>query len=211
MQLTQTVNFTETNDFPGISEALVTITDRTSNTTDTLSERNAGIYVTRTIEGISGHCYDLGVSYEGHTYMASTTMPFPVALDSVIFMHESDFGGNSINLAPYFQDPAGVANYYTFNKFVNNRKVSTSVFSDRLSDGKYIREELFGGGDAIEAGDTVLLKMNCVDKPVWNYFNTLVGAGLGAPAPSNPTSNISSNALGYFSAHTVQTVTDVAK
>ncbi len=31
VQLSQTVNFSETNDFPGISEALVIITDRTSN------------------------------------------------------------------------------------------------------------------------------------------------------------------------------------
>ena len=101
-----------------------------------------------------------------------------------------------------------------FGEFLNSRKLDNiSVFSDRLSDGEYITEQLFGGGDDITVGDTVLVKMNCVDKNVWNYFNVLASGGglLGAPSPSNPTTNISNNALGYFSAHSVQTRAEVVK
>lgn len=214
VQISKTVNFSAANSYPAVSGALVVITDRTSNITDTLSEDHAGVYETLTIQGISGHSYDLFVSSEGQTYTAATTMPFPVAFDSIEFIHRNNFGNNSIRAAPYFQDPAGVANYYTFNAFVNNRRLSsTFVFNDRLSDGKYITQQLFMDSAYIKVGDNVLVNMNCVDKNVWDYFNTLAlqaEGGVQAVAPANPTSNISNNALGYFSAYTVQTKTAVA-
>ncbi len=213
VQISKTINFSEANNFPSVSGALVIMTDKTSNSTDTLSENPAGIYKTHSIQGIAGHKYDLIVSSGGQIYTASTTMPFPVTLDSIAFKHESVLVvGNSISVSPYFQDPAGVANYYTFDQFVNGRKINnTSVFSDRLSDGKYISEQLFMDSAYIKVGDIVSIKMNCVDKHVWNYFNTIQGSrGFSSPAPANPTSNISNNALGYFSAHTVQTKTAVA-
>lgn len=136
-------------------------------------------------------------------------------MDSIAFIHRSGGPGgtNSIRVLPSFQDPAGVASNYTFNVSVNNRKLKNIfVFDDRLSDGRYITQQLFMDSAYIKAGDMVSVKMNCVDKNVWQYFNTLAlqEGGAEAPAPSNPISNISNNALGYFSAQTVKTKTAVA-
>jgi len=51
------------------------------------------------------------------------------------------------------------------------------------------------------------VEMHCVDQSVWSYFNTLGqarGNNSQSVSPSNPISNITNNALGYFSAQTVQ-------
>ena len=212
--IANTVNFSDLNNYPTVSGASVIITDRTSHLTDTLLESPAGTYKTHLIQGVPGHSYELLVNSNGQTYTASSAMPLPVSLDSIAFVHRNNFGNSSISAAPYFQDPAGVTNFYTFNIFVNDRKLKNIfVFGDRLSDGRYITQQLFMDSAYIKAADTVLVKMNCVDKNVWNYFNTLSLQTEGGPqavAPANPISNISNNALGYFSAHTVQTGTAIA-
>ncbi len=86
---------------------------------------------------------------------------------------------------------------------------------DRLSDGKYIARQLFTDSAYLKAGDVLTLQMNCTDKAVYNYFNTLQQAadanGFQSSTPSNPVSNISNNALGYFSANTVNYKTTVVK
>ena len=213
VQISRTVNFSAANNYPAISGALVVIADKTSSITDTLSENSAGIYITHSIQGISGHTYDLFVSSAGQTYSASSTMPFPVPLDSIAMTRRSNFAANGFRTHCYFQDPASIANYYTFNQLINRKKLNgTNVFGDRLSDGLYISQRLFSDTADIKIADTVLVEMNCVDRTVWNYFNTLQNGGvIGLTAPANPTSNISNNALGYFSAHSVQSKTAVAQ
>jgi hypothetical protein len=89
---------------------------------------------------------------------------------------------------------------------VNGRQVDrTFSFNDRLSDGKYFRLRLFNDS-TINPGDQVRVEMHCVDNAVWQYFNTLgqaKGNNSQSITPANPVSNISNNALGYFSAQTI--------
>jgi hypothetical protein len=211
VQITKTVNFSASNNFPPVSGATVKITDNTAGQTDSLVETSAGIYTTQTLaQGMPGHTYQLYVSAEGQTYTASSTMPSPVTLDFISFEHNSGFGDTEINPIPNFQDPSGIANYYTFEVFINNIRFDKAVFAfdDRLSDGRYMTRELRMDSTYIKAGDEISVRMNCVDKPVYDYFNTLINATSGndfeSASPSNPISNISNKALGYFSAHTVE-------
>ena len=137
-------------------------------------------------------------------------MPLPVSLDSVSFSQLSGFGNKQIDAIANFQDPAGVKNYYQFVEFVNGTQITKDifVFSDRLSDGKYINETLYNDTSYLFQGDEVKVNMYCIDENVYNYFYQLVqSGGTGAfsttASPANPTSNISNGSLGYFSAHTV--------
>jgi hypothetical protein len=209
VQLSQTVNFSDPNVFPPISGATVKITDSDLGITDSLKEAVPGIYVTqKLLQGLSGHTYQLYVFSNGQTYTASSTMPAKVNLDSVTFYSTNIFGTKSTSAIANFQDPAGNANYYTFTEYVNGQAIDqTFDFSDRLSDGKYIRRQLFNDSSYINPGDQVIIEMHCVDSQVWQYFNTLdqaKGNNSQAVTPANPLSNISNNALGYFSAQTVQ-------
>jgi len=207
VKLSQTVNFSEPNSFPPVTGAIVQITDSTTGVTDSLSEDIPGTYFTKNLmKGIPGHQYQLYVSTNGHVYTASSTMPMPVMLDTVSFYSSSVFGETRTNAVANFQDPAGIANYYTFTEFVNGQKVDrTFSFSDRLSDGKYLHLQLFNDS-TINPGDRVRVEMHCVDNAVWKYFNTLgqaKGNNSQSITPANPLSNISNNALGYFSAQTI--------
>ena len=208
VKLTQTVNFSDPNLFPPVTGATVRITDVTAAFTDSLTEAVPGIYKTKNLmQGVPGHQYQLFVSSNGQIYTASSTMPLPVTLDSVSFYSSSIFGKTRTNAVANYQDPAGIANYYTYAEFVNGQQVDrTFVFSDRLSDGKYLHVQLFNDS-TINPGDKVRVEMHCVDNPVWQYFNTLgeaKGNNSQSVTPANPVSNISNNALGYFSAQTVQ-------
>lgn len=211
VKISKTVNFSASNVYPAVSGATVKITDSTTSTINTLAETTAGTYTTSNIQGIPGHTYLLSVLAEGKTYTASSKMPQAVALDSLTFQKNSNFGNTRIFAVPNFQDPAGIDNYYTFTEYINNVKFTkfTFVFDDRLSDGRYISQQLFTDSSYINVGDSVALQMNCVDKNVYNYFNTLQSAISGnsfqSASPSNPVSNISNGALGYFSASTVST------
>jgi hypothetical protein len=214
VKLTQTVNFSDPNSFPPVTGATVKITDSVLGITDLLKEMVPGTYVTqKLLQGFTGHTYQLDVLSNGQEYTASSTMPGKVVLDSVTFYSTNIFGTKSTNAIANFQDPAGITNYYTFTEYVNGQAISqTFNFSDRLSDGKYIRRQLFNDSSYINPGDQVSIEMHCVDNQVWQYFNTLGqarGNNSQAITPANPVSNISNNALGYFSAQTVQSALSI--
>jgi hypothetical protein len=209
VQITKTVNFSASNVFPPVSGATVMITDSLTGEIDSLIETSAGTYTTQNLLlGLPGHSYQLFVSTNGQIYTASSTMPGPVLFDSLTFYSRDVFGSVSINAVANFQDPPGIANYYTFKEYLNNKQIDQSFeFNDRLSDGKYIRQQLFNDSSYLQPGDEVTVQMNCVDQYVWNYFNTLrqaTGNDFQSVTPTNPISNISNNALGYFSAQAVQ-------
>lgn len=206
VSISKSVNYSSDNVFPPVSGAFVTITD--NGLVDTLSETSPGIYSTHTIQGKPGNNYSLFVSIDNKIYKATSTMPDPVYLDSISFVAGRD---NNIYAVANFQDPPGVANYYQFIEYANGIQFSNgrgnSVFSDRLSDGRYINRVLYDDSTDIKSGIVLKVQMNCIDENVYNYFDQLYqisgnGGGFASPTPANPTSNISGGALGYFSAYT---------
>jgi Domain of unknown function (DUF4249) len=218
VQISQTVGFYEDNTFPPVSGASVYISDITNGLTDSLIEvaPGTGIYGTFDMIGVPGHTYTLSVTSQQKNYTATSTMPFSVPLDSIGFSQLSGFGNKQIDAITNFQDPAGITNYYQFVEFVNGAQITKDifVFDDRLSDGKYINYTLYNDTSYLFPGDEVKVNMYCIDENVYNYFYQLIESG-GAGAfsttasPANPTSNISNGALGYFSAHTVDSATAV--
>jgi hypothetical protein len=209
VKLTSSVYYSEDNLFPAITGAVVKITDDSTGVTDLLTEKQQGIYLTNTTIGAVNHTYHLFISTGGKEYTATSTMPKQVFLDSITFLTNTGFGQNVTNPLPNFQDPAGVYNAYRFIEWFNSKpSKQIFVFDDRLSDGKYVARQLFNDSSYIQPSDTVQLEMQCIDKNVYNYFKELDGTDPtnGQPtSPANPTSNVSNGALGYFSAHTVQT------
>ena len=151
---------------------------------------------------------------DGKLYTSSSTIPQVVPLDSISFIKTYLFGKIRINSVANFKDPGGINNYYGFNLSVNGiRKDGTQLFSDRLTDGKYISQDI--NADSLEIGNKVMIEMRCLDKSAYDYFRTLRqvtgGNNFQSVSPSNPISNISNNALGYFSAHTFQVKEAIVK
>jgi hypothetical protein len=207
IQLTKSLNFTESNVFPGVSGAEVKITDDLGNA-ETLKETSAGIYQTATLKGVQGRTYYLSVIAEGRTYTAQSTMPFKVNFDSLLFKKVLEFGKDSSNyVMPWFQDPAGIKNYYRFLRYVNGIKLNGCVSeNDYPYDGLYHTFQLFDTGLKLHDNDSLMIEMQCVDRAVSLYFTSkqqTTDEQTGAPA--NPATNMTGGALGYFSAYTSQT------
>jgi len=188
------------------------ISTNRQSTADSLAETTPGSYATtHSWTGKTGVAYTLSVITGGQHYSAVSTMPAQVPLDSVSFQTTSGNFGRKQHLqaVPDYQDPAGTSNYYQFTENINGMDYTKRVFasSDRLSDGKYISRRL-DTDTTLNQGDLVIVSMYCIDQGVYNYLSTLNNVSdasdFSSVTPANPASNISNGALGYFSAHTIQ-------
>ena len=212
VKLSQNVSFTSTNTFPPVSGAVVTISDQ-SGKSYTLTEGIAGNYSSSQLQGTSLNTYNLTVQTGGKTYTARSTMPPAIALDTITAKNdEFNNGTNRKEISVSYFDPAGIKNQYLFLMYVNGVQVkSLFVYNDDLTAGKHVTAQLRQYDIDVYTGDVVKVEMQCIDKANYTYWFTLQqqqqqGPG-GGVTPSNPPSNLSNNALGYFSAHTTQTKT----
>lgn len=212
IKISQSVAYTEPNDFPAVKGAVVNVTDDQGSSW-IFTESAPGSYTFGPLKGEPGRTYTLKVNISNTLYTASSTMPDSVVIDS-LDVKTFTFGSEKQKQAQvHYKDPAGVANQYRFVLKVNDN-LSKRVYAenDRFTDGNDVPSVLFYAGkndddSELKTGDRVDVEMQCIDKNVFTYWNTLSqqtqnGPG-GGVTPGNPPSNINNNALGYFSAHTV--------
>jgi len=202
VKITRSVNFDQDNNFPGVSNAQVLITDITAGITDTLTEESAGSYITHFMSGIQGHTYSLKVTSGNDIFQATSTIPAAVYLDS-LYTEDALFGDN-LDVVPVFNDPAGTGNYYHLLLTVaDSTAPEINIVDDALLDGHKIMIPIYGSMKFV-TGDTVTVELQCIDKGVFKYYSDLqLSASQNSATPANPQSNITGGALGYFSAHTV--------
>ncbi len=218
VQITRTVNFSESNIYPPVTGARVVILDETSLILDTLLESNPGQYFTKKTKGIPGHKYKLIINKDNNSFQAVSQMPDKVKLDSLKFNPLALPGANNTFAAvPVYTDPSVEGNCYRFIQSVNGAiDNSYIVGNDNIGNGNVNQRPLISQNISIERGDEVSITMQCIDANVYTYYFTLsqvAGAGPGGgTTPANPPSNlIGSKALGYFSAHTSETMVKYVK
>jgi hypothetical protein len=217
IKLSTNVPFTNTNTYPAVSGATITVTDQ-SGKSYSFTEGQSGTYTNNQLTGIPGNTYTMAVLTGGITYTAVSTMPLLVSLDSLTSKNEAISSGSNPKkqVSAYYHDPAGVANQYLFNEYVNGVQIqSVFAFNDQFNDGLATNVVLREDNIDIHAGDNVMVEMQCIDHAVYQYWLTLSqqqgnGPGSGV-TPSDPPTNITPVSLGYFSAHTTQSKTIVAK
>jgi hypothetical protein len=198
--------------------AMVTLSDNRGEH-ELLEEIDDGVYVAKSINGISGTAYDLKIEYDNITYESTAFLPQAVSIDSLGFEYFS-FGGRAdtsgylVNIS--FTDPVNISNYYKINysKIISDSsgkeqisRLSYQVISDAFNDGLKIRT-VVNRDQLLQLGDTVLVELISVDENVYRYFNQLteysgMGPMTGSSSPANPDNNISNNAMGYFSAEAI--------
>ncbi|MCS3529346.1 DUF4249 domain-containing protein [Chryseobacterium sp. JUb7] len=217
VKITKSVAFTEGNQYPAVENASVILSDNTGQT-ETLQYIGNGTYQTSTFTGASGRTYTLKIDAEGKQYTAQSTMPQAVSFDD---LEQDSFmigGETSYTLLPVFMDPPALGNRYLFSFTVNNHpKKYFQEFSDNVNNGAANQRPLLLPNDdeddddiKVAVGDTIHVEMQCIDENVYTFYSALLqisngGGPGGGVTPSNPPSNISNGALGYFSAHTVRT------
>lgn len=205
VKLTKSVNFDQSNSFPPVTSAFITIHDDAGNI-DTLSETTAGNYYTHSLVGTTGRTYSLDIKLtDGRTFSSTSKLPQVVTLDSA-WVEAINFGGTlKKNVFPKYKDPIGLGNYYRLKIYVNGEK-SKNIYvqDDTFSDDLVIIQPLIDPDSKIVTGDSVVIELNCNDEAMNRYWFSLDQTNQGQSAtPANPVNNINGKALGYFSAHTV--------
>jgi hypothetical protein len=213
--ISRSVAYTEPNNYPAVTGADVQVTDNLGNTYK-FSEMQRGNYAFGPLRGQSGRTYTLTVKVDNNTYTATSVMPAAVIVDS-LSLSKVTFGSSERKLiAVNYTDPKGVANQFRYILRINGKATNRIyVEDDRLTDGNVIKEDLYpydddDDTDDLKTGDLASVEVQGIDKNVFNYWYTLRSQRRGGPGggttPGNPPSNLSNNALGYFSAHTYQTL-----
>jgi hypothetical protein len=212
VRITRSVPFTDINQYPPVTDAFISISD-TQGQTDTLQHIGEGRYQTSKLHSVSGHTYNLLVKTAGSSYTAQSTIPVAVELESLQLDPVKMGGDTNYNILPIFTDPAPLGNRYFFILTVNGHtKKIFQTISDNVNNGLVNQRSIITSteeDDEIKVGDRVNVEMQCVDERMYSYYTALVqitadrGPG-GSVTPANPPSNISSGALGYFSAHTTR-------
>ena len=218
VRITKSVSFTQSNSYPGVENAQVTLSDNLGQT-ENLQHIGNGIYQASSFQGQSGRTYTLKVQTDGKEYTSQSKMPEAIQFQG---LEQDSFmvaGETSYTLLPIFVDPPALGNRYLFTYSVNdNPKKYFSEFSDNVNNGAPNQRPLIlpnddeDGNVKVKVGDKITVKMQCIDDAVYIFYSALLqlsGGGGGGVTPTNPPSNISNGALGYFSAHTVSVKTIV--
>jgi hypothetical protein len=207
--ISRSVAYNNTNVYPAVSGAKVTITDAAGHIYPLQETTKAGTYAISSLKGKYSLQYMLNVKVGDQLYTASSIMPSPVNLDSLTLSAQA-FGNTTVRtVSVNYHDPINVPNQYKYVMYVNGVQVK-QIFAenDNLSDGRAIASMLYQREVDLKSGDRVDVDMQCIDTNMFNYWENLSGQGGNTPAnsatPANPPTNFSNNALGYFSAHTIQ-------
>ncbi len=205
ISIKKTIGFQDNNEYPGINNALVILSDEMGRI-DTLQNIQNGIFRTQNpFEGIPNRNYYLKILAEGKVYEAKAFLPPAVAFDTVIYEY---VGNTNIVREPGYylisigREPIGL-NYYRVLCFKND-----SLFNG--AGDYFISDDLLVEGNTIinalpfkfDKGDTAKIELWNIDQPTFYYYVSLVkqlfGGGPFAPPADNVKGNISNGALGYF-------------
>lgn len=214
VRVSHTVDFNDNSGYPLLKGAIVKISDDAGNS-EILKQDNTGWYVAENMKGVVGRKYDMSVTYEGKEYTSTSQMPPQVKLDSLT-MYKILVMDYALPMI-HFKDPVGVTNqYYRCLVYINGKQLpdmNELVLSTEFMDGSPIHQFLpvfthDDDVDPIEQDDEILIEFQCLDKGAYTFFETLSRI---EESLTNPTSNITGGALGYFCACTVDQMTITAK
>jgi hypothetical protein len=208
VKVSETVNYFDSFSNIPISGAVITLSDNEGRSTK-YHEVEDGVYESDFFMPIVSQYYKLKVEVNGQVYESSSFMNESIDIHNISWEYNKGafFFDSGYMLSCGFSDPKNEVNYYQFRFAVNGEPLKAGneffVFSDEFFDGNdmefTLRQRFF------QLGDTVSVSLLTIDKPVYDYYNTLQeilgGSSASSAAPANPISDFSNGALGYFSAY----------
>ena len=223
VKLTKTNNVYTVNNFESVSNASVLITDSDGNIYDFIEDPNEkGLYLYPNYKVEPNKTYDLKIVSEGVEITGSSSSSYIPSFDVVSAGKKGDlpdelkeglgfFPDDFRIIFNLFSDPVPTGDNYRIIVYINGKKQNDMfIFNDALGSGQQFGGILFGAFP--DSADIVKLELLTMDKANYDYFFSLTNntdTGPFAATPSNPVTNISENALGYFGAYLMDTLTTV--
>lgn len=207
--VSKSTNVFDPNIFTGLNDAVVTVT-KDNEAPVRFLYRSDGKYKGK-IATTSGSKYKLEVKVDNKIFTAVSTMPQKVTMDSIYTTHRLLLNKDTYIPVVQYHDPPGLGNAYRFKVKVRGFDINTVyVYDDKLTDGRMVSQELYNfntNDTTLQQHDWLIIEMMCIDKPIYDFWNTLNQSASGqsqTASPGNPTSNIEGGALGFFSAQTYE-------
>lgn len=223
VKLTKTSNVYTTNDFETVSGATVIITDSDGNNylfkEDSIAE---GVYIYPGYKVEPNKTYYLKVEADGQEITGTSSSSNTPSISLVVagpkgalpeeLQEGLGFFPDTTRLIFYlFPDPAPIGDNYRIIAYINGEKDNTLYYgNDVLGSGIEVGGVLFGAD--VDSGDIVHMELMTMDKTNYDYYYSLdnnTDTGPFAATPSNPVTNISENALGYFGAYLMDTTSSI--
>lgn len=210
-------SFYESNNFDTITNAIVWVTDLSTNTNYDFSLNGENIFTNPVIVTVPGNIYQLNVVINGDTTIGVCEVPLTkVLLDSIV-VEKSEFSafiGRDIFVGvPKYKDPVGRGNNYLLRSYLNGVKSVASAFdNDEYIDGQINKSsitfrnlDLDSDDPEFFVGDTLTVELLNISRPVYDFYSTLAqNSSAIVSNPANPRSNITGiNVLGVFNAATI--------
>lgn len=214
--LTLSTDYFSTSSPAAATDATISVTDGAGKQYG-FSHSGGGQYVCDSLRPQAGQTYTLHLNYGGQTYTATSTMPAATPIDSLAIAIGGGPGGlgGQKTVRCFFTDPAGSGDYFRAKFWLNGVFTAdyVALYSDTDNDnppGSGIGPRRF----SVSSGDTVRAELSAIDVGLYTYFSTLSDLtdqnnGQSSVTPTNPTSNISGGAMGYFGGFQRQTATVV--
>jgi hypothetical protein len=206
---------------PAVSGAAVRVADDSGRVVAfTESSTEPGLYTTSSLIVGLNRKYTLRITYKGSEYAATEAAQTGVAMDSLYFRSAvNPFGPkNTLRATIALRDPVGVENYYTWDQYVDGKRLTTSdttlnnkpLVSDEAVDGFQFDDLQPYDAIAVRPGQLVRVRQFAISRQSWRFFQALneQGANDGSPfgvPPASLRGNIANVtvpgdfAFGYFS------------
>ena len=230
--LYKTLHVDQDVDYPGISGAVVTISDNANPVHEmTLVELDSkkGLYLVpprQSYRGIPGREYSLKIVTGGVTLIAKEKLMEVAPIDSIQVKPSMRGDKMFLGIFTYGLEPPGLGSYYKWDIYVNDSLIQSAdrlaIASDELVDGNYISGlEIFTDfhdpnkpqDRLLDLNDTIMVKQNSISEFDYNFYSQMINQNATGSLFSIPPANIKSNftssdgkpVLGLFVASDVST------
>ncbi len=215
---------------PTVSGADVTISDGTK--TYNLHETSNGVYKTVTsYQGVTDTNYKLTISGldidgdgEEEEYTAESYLYPENPLDSVSLEYAEESGAKYWKVRIWATDDGSLDNFYAFKTYTPLYDITPNI-----SDIGLVSDKFFNGNDVVgtdviwfleedsdgdsaeykpQLGDTIIVEMDGITEDYYDFLSavseeTTVSTPIFSGPSANVPTNISNNALGFFTAYSV--------
>jgi hypothetical protein len=223
VRLEKTIDYFNNTEVPMVTGANVTITDNLGNVT-ALTEKSPGNYFTPPdFFGVIGRKYELeitGVDVDGNGenefYRASSVLKGVPAIDSIHIKYR-EYWTQLYEIGLYAYEPEETRDFYMFKLYKNGKLISDTITEFSLADDLIFNGNYMWGvgvyflnqdkeDEVLEIGDRLTLEMSGIPEDYYKFLIEAADASFGenplfGGPPANVYSNISGDALGYFTAY----------
>lgn len=203
--LTESGSFINPGDYPSVSDALITLTE-SSGENMTVPEVEPGVYSLTGVTVLAGESYSLSVVSGEKEHLANVTVPDQIEVDSISFEASATRQfGEGLSPTLHYQTASGEAPWLRVRITTASSLYPTSFLplenvmrptSSSLLQASYPR------------GEKLRMEIQAISEEMYRYFEDVsglkgesFGPGAASAAPSNPDSQWTGSALGYFNAH----------